>query len=214
VVTVPHDERREPFVEVLTAGDRSERLVTAIELLSPSDKAPGERGRELYLRKQRELLDSPSHLVEIDLLRGGTHTTAVPLERLLAQVDRFDYHVSVHRSDRFEDFRVYPVRLDERLPEIAVPLLTGDAEIPLDLQAVFERSPSRQQPAPAVIDLDVGQTSACARRTGDIVRTTTARKRSAKGCSSSGRHRSRQIGPSISLPQSKPDLPGAKSLGS
>jgi hypothetical protein len=140
VVTVPHDERREPFVEILGSGDGAERLVTAIELLSPSNKTPGERGRELYLRKQRELLDSPTHLVEIDLLRGGVHSTAVPLDRLLAQVGRFDYHVSVHRSDRFEDYLVYPVRLEDRLPEIAIPLLPGDPELPIDLQAVFDRA--------------------------------------------------------------------------
>jgi hypothetical protein len=140
VVTVPHDERREPFVEILAPSNGSERLVTAIELLSPSNKAAGERGRELYLRKQREVLESPAHLVEIDLLRGGVHTTAVPLDRLLAQVGPFDYHISVHRSDRFEDFLVYPVRLDERLPEIAIPLLGADPDVPMDLQAVFERA--------------------------------------------------------------------------
>jgi hypothetical protein len=138
--TVRHDQRREPFVEILAPGNGSERLVTAIELLSPSNKAAGERGRELYLRKQREVLESPAHLVEIDLLRGGVHTTAVPLDRLLAQVGPFDYHVSVHRSDRFEDFLVYPVRLDERLPEIAVPLLGADPDVPMDLQAVFDRA--------------------------------------------------------------------------
>jgi hypothetical protein len=140
VVTVPHDERREPFVEIRTPGDGADRLVTAIELLSPSNKAPGERGRELYMRKQRELLESPTHLVEIDLLRGGVHSTAVPLDRLSAQVGPFDYHVSVHRSDRFEDFLVYPVRLEERLPEVALPLLPGDPDVSIDLQAVFDRA--------------------------------------------------------------------------
>jgi hypothetical protein len=140
VVTVPHDERREPFVEILAPGDGSERLVAAIELPSPSNKTPDERGRELYLRKQTEVLASPAHLVEIDLLRGGVHTTAVPLERLLAQVGPFDYHVSIHRSDRFEDFLVCPIRLDEALPEIAIPLLPGDPDVPIDLQAVFDRA--------------------------------------------------------------------------
>jgi len=140
VVTVPHDERREPRVEIRTAGDGDERLVTAIEVLSPSNKTPGERGRELYLRKQRELLDSPTHLVEIDLLRGGLHTTAVPFDRLSALVGPFDYHVSIHRSDRFEDFLVYPIRLPETLPEIAIPLLPGDPEVPVDFQAVFNRA--------------------------------------------------------------------------
>ena len=140
VVTVPHDERREPLVEIFTPGDGSERLVTAIELLSPCNKTPGERGREFYLRKQRELIDSPVNLVEIDLLRGGVHSAAVPLDRLSAQVGPFDYHVSVHRSDRFEDFLVSPFRLDERLPEIAIPLLPGDPDVPIDLQAVFDRA--------------------------------------------------------------------------
>ncbi len=140
IVTVPHDERRETFVEIRASGDDGERLVTAIEFLSPSNKTPGERGRELYLRKQRELIDSPAHLVEIDLLRGGMHTTAVPLDLLRARVGAFDYHVSVHRFDRFEDFLIYPIRLDERLPEIGLPLLPGDEDVALDLQAVFDRA--------------------------------------------------------------------------
>lgn len=140
VVTVPHDERREPFVEIRAVRDEGERLVTAIELLSPSNKTPGERGRELYLRKQREILDSTIHLVEIDLLRGGVHTTAVPLEPLTAQVGSFDYHVSVHRFDRFEDYVVYPIRLAEALPEVEIPLLPGDSDVRIDLQSLFDRA--------------------------------------------------------------------------
>jgi hypothetical protein len=139
-VTVPHDERREPSVEIRVTGEEGERLVTAIELLSPSTKTPGERGRELYVRKQRERLDSPTHLVEIDLLRGGKHTLAVPLDRLAAQVGTFEYHVSIHRFDRFEEFLVYPIRLEESLPEITIPLLPGDPDVAIDLQAVFDRA--------------------------------------------------------------------------
>jgi hypothetical protein len=140
VVTVPHDERRESFIEIRVPGEAGERLVTAIEVLSLSNKTPGERGRDLYQRKQRELLESQSHLIEIDLLRAGQHTTAVPFERLSAQVGVFDYHVSVHRSERFEEFLVYPIRLEEPLPEIAVPLLPGDGDVPADLQEVFNRA--------------------------------------------------------------------------
>lgn len=140
VVTVPHDERRETLVEIRARIDEDERLVTAIELLSLSNKTPGERGRDLYLRKQRELLDSRTHLVEIDLLRGGEHTTAVPRGLVEARAGHFDYHVSVHRFDRFEDFLVYPIQLDERLPEIAIPLLPGDPDVTVDLQAAFDRS--------------------------------------------------------------------------
>ena len=42
VVTVPHDERHERWIEIRVRGDEGERLVTAIEVLSPSNKTPGE----------------------------------------------------------------------------------------------------------------------------------------------------------------------------
>jgi len=37
-------------------------------------------------------------------------------------------------------FFVYPIALTDQLPEIAIPLLPGDPDVPLDLQAVFDRS--------------------------------------------------------------------------
>ena len=74
VIHVPHDEQVETLVEIYIGRGNDRRLVTAIELLSPANKKSGEKGRDLYLRKQAELLDSKSHLVEIDLLRGGEHT--------------------------------------------------------------------------------------------------------------------------------------------
>lgn len=140
LVRVPHDQHRESWVEIRTRFDDGERIVVSIELLSYANKAPGKHGRELYLRKQRELLDSETHLVEIDLLRTGTHVTAVPLDMAVAEAGPFDYHVSIHRFDQFEDFLVYPIRLEDRLPEIAIPLLPGDPDVTIDLQSVFDRS--------------------------------------------------------------------------
>jgi hypothetical protein len=139
VVTVPHDERREPFLEIFIREADRERLVTTIEILSLSNKTHGEHGRELYRRKQREVLDSKVHLVEIDLLRGGEHTTAVRRDRLLRKAAPFDYHISIHRFDNLEDYFIYPILLEERLPEIAIPLLPGDTDVPVDLQPVFDR---------------------------------------------------------------------------
>ncbi len=138
-VKVPHDEFREPFVEVYTRGDEGKRLVTSVEILSLSNKTPGEQGRDLYRRKQKELLASKVHLVEIDLLRGGEHVSAVPLDLAVEGCGPFDYHISVHRFDDRETFFVYPIRLEERLPAIDIPLLPGDPSVTLDLQAVFER---------------------------------------------------------------------------
>jgi hypothetical protein len=45
-------------------------VVTAIEILSPKNKRAGE-GYNQYLNKRNQVLHSQSHLVEIDLLRGG-----------------------------------------------------------------------------------------------------------------------------------------------
>jgi hypothetical protein len=140
VVNVPHDEHREPYVEILTRLGDEERLVTTIEVLSPANKTSGEQGRELYLRKQREVLSGKIHLVEIDLLRGGRHMTAVPLKLACAKAGPFDYHVCVHRFDNLEDYFVYPIQLPQALPVIEVPLLPDDPPVRLDLQAVFNRA--------------------------------------------------------------------------
>ena len=140
VVTVPHDEQSETTIEIYIGRGNDRRLVTAIEVLSPVNKHSGEKGRDLYLRKQAELLDSQCHLVEIDLLRGGTHTTAVPEDWLRRKVSRFTYHVCSHRFDHFEEFLIYPIQLTDPLPTIGIPLLPDDGEIQVSLQQVFERT--------------------------------------------------------------------------
>jgi hypothetical protein len=137
LVRVPRDEVRQPLVEIFAR--EGPRLITTIEVLSPSNKTPGETARGLYLRKQEEVRASQVHLIEIDLLRGGQHTTAVPHDWAVARTGPFDYHVCIHPFDQVEDYFVYPVRLEESLPEILVPLLPGAVPVPLDLQAVFNR---------------------------------------------------------------------------
>ncbi|MCS7311267.1 MAG: DUF4058 family protein, partial [Armatimonadetes bacterium] len=69
---------REPFVQIFSLKGGMRQLVTVIELLSPANKTPGAHGRELYLEKQRELIHSTTHLMEIDLLHYGEHTVFVP----------------------------------------------------------------------------------------------------------------------------------------
>jgi hypothetical protein len=140
VIHVPHDERFEPRVEIYMGRASDRRLVTSLEVLSLTNKTSGEHGRDLYLRKQRESLQSKVHLVEIDLLRDGQHTTAVPCDRLARVTESPDYHVCVHRFDNLEDFFVYPILLTQPLPTIKVPLLPGDGEVTIDLQQVFQRS--------------------------------------------------------------------------
>jgi hypothetical protein len=76
--------------------------------------------------------------VEIDLLRQGKHTVAVP-EYALERIKPFYGIVSVWRFYIRHRFEVYPVRLQERLPRIAVPLLPEDKDVVLDIQWVFNR---------------------------------------------------------------------------
>ena len=85
------------------------------------------------------MLASQVHLVEIDFLRGGEHATAVPLEAARDACGPFDYHVSVRPFDDLDTFHVYPIRLEDRLPPVAIPLLPGDPPVTLDLQVVFDR---------------------------------------------------------------------------
>lgn len=136
VLTVPPQEIREPFVEILDLAGGG-RVVTVIEVLSPANKTPGE-GHELYRRKQKEVLTSDTHLVEIDLLRQGEHTLAVPWHAL--ELYRpWHYLVSVSRAGQRDQFEVYFLTVRQRLPRVAIPLKAPDPDVVLDLQAVFER---------------------------------------------------------------------------
>jgi hypothetical protein len=138
VVHVPQEEVREPFLEI-HADPGGQRLVTTMEVLSLANKTPSSHGRQPYLGKQQEVLNSQVNLVEIDLLRGGVHSTAVPLEFARAQAGQFDYHVCGHRFDQREDYFVYPVILAQRLPAITVPLLPEDAPVRIELQPLLDR---------------------------------------------------------------------------
>jgi hypothetical protein len=136
IVEVPGLEVHQSYVQLLdtTTGLR---VVTVIEVVSPSNKFPGP-GRDLYLTKQGEVLRSPVHLVEIDLLRTGPHVLSVP-EYAARGKQRYDYLVCVNRSVAGRDkFELYPRRLRERLPRIPVPLAGDDPDVSLDLQAVLE----------------------------------------------------------------------------
>lgn len=139
VVSVPYDEHRETFLEIYASRDGEERLVTAIEILSPSNRNPGPRRKE-YLQKQQDLIDhGETNLVEVDLLRAGQHTTAVPETLAVRKAGAFDYHVCVYRFDRYADYFVYPIRLEEPLPEVEIPLLPDDGAVTVDLQEIFDR---------------------------------------------------------------------------
>jgi len=139
---VLHVEERVHTEGVIHILDRARnmRVVTVIEVLSPSNKEPHSKGWELYRQKQSEILKSDVHLVEIDLLRGGEYTLAPPYHALVEEVgSEWHYMVSISRADDPENFLLYPRTIRERLPRIPVPLAIGDQEACLDLQALLNQ---------------------------------------------------------------------------
>jgi hypothetical protein len=125
-----------PYVDIVSESslkirDRDTReLVTSIELLSPSNKMRGE-DRNQFIAKRRTLLDTSSHYVEIDLLRGGPR---LPVEGL----PPCDYYALVSRTETRPDVEIWPLKLRQNLPVVSIPLRAPDQDISLDLYAVLQ----------------------------------------------------------------------------
>lgn len=135
VVEMFREEVRQPYLQIIepAAGNR---VVTAIEVLSPDNKQPG-AGRTSYMNKQDELWLGQTNLVEIDLLRAGRPVARIPEHRLDDLAER-RYLISVTRNypTRCE---LYGFALHQSIPKISVPLASDDNDIALNLQTVFQR---------------------------------------------------------------------------
>ena len=131
-----------PYTErpIHIIDDDGNRIVTAIEFLSPWNKRPG-RGRDEYLRKRAELLDSPAHLIEVDLCRAGSWFDMTDPYTVLPEYWT-PYRVMVYRRTPGggRAASLYPVRLSDRLPTIHVPLRPHDADVTLDVQAIVDEA--------------------------------------------------------------------------
>jgi hypothetical protein len=106
-------------------------VITALELLSPKNTRPGP-GRLAYEQKRRRILGSLTHLVELDLLRGGE-----PMA-VLGPVVPTAYRVLVSVSNHRPRADLYGIPLQELLPAIPIPLKAGDPPVVVALQAVFD----------------------------------------------------------------------------
>lgn len=115
---------RVTYLEVRQAPD--DHVVTVVEILSPSNKAPGS-GRTDYIRKREDILTSPVNLVEIDLLRGGE-----PMP-LTTPVPPCHYRILVSREWGRPSARLFPFTVKDSIPKFPLPLLEGDAEIEADI---------------------------------------------------------------------------------
>jgi hypothetical protein len=125
------EEHREVFVEIYEATP-GQRLVTCIEVLSPSNKRPNTPGWDLYFRKRQSLLLGEANLVEIDLLRSGIRMP------MLDPWPDSPYTVMVARAKSLQLCRVWPVHFQNRSPSVPVPLAKPDPDIHLDLQPMID----------------------------------------------------------------------------
>jgi hypothetical protein len=125
------EEHRETFIEVYETSPE-QRLITCVEVLSPSNKRPGSTGRELYQRKRQSLLLGNVNLVEIDLLRGGERMP------MLDPWPASPYVLMVAKARKAQLCQVWPAHFQTPLPRLPVPLAKPDPAIVLDLQAMVE----------------------------------------------------------------------------
>lgn len=134
-VTVPiPEETREGYLEIREVG--TGEVITVIEILSPKNKRAGV-GRRLYESKRQQVLTSATHLVEIDLLRGGK---PMSVEGEI----QADYRILVSRSNRRPIAHLYAFSVREEIPPFPLPLQSVDVEVQVELQTllsgVYERA--------------------------------------------------------------------------
>lgn len=125
-----HARTRVPHYRIEIRDALKRQLVTAIELLSPTHKRSG---RKAYLRKRNRFLRSSAHLLEIDLQHQGRR---IPL---LDPYPQGAYFVLLNRARKRLWTEVWAIAIHDHLPTVPVPLLKGDADVALDLQAAFSR---------------------------------------------------------------------------
>jgi hypothetical protein len=127
------EEVRDLWIEIRRRPERN--LVTAIEVLSPTNKAGS--GYWEYRAKRRNLIRQRVHLVELDFLVGGYR---LDMEQ---ELPAGDYYAFLSRANRRPKCDVYAWSVRQALPRIPIPLLEPDPDVVLDLPALFALSYDR-----------------------------------------------------------------------
>ncbi|MDF0555877.1 DUF4058 family protein [Kamptonema sp. UHCC 0994] len=127
-VTLPlTEEIIERYLEIREV--KTGKVVTVVEVLSPKNKRVGE-GREKYLTKRQKVLNSATHLVEIDLLRTGNF---MPMDASI----RSDYRILVSRANLRPEAELYPFNVRESIPQFLFPLQPPEREPVVNLSEIL-----------------------------------------------------------------------------
>lgn len=111
---------------------RFARVLAFVEVLSPANKS----GRYVprYREKRLHWLAIRAHFLEIDLLRGGEN----PSRDLFPELPPTPYFLFVARKTGLgRNEEGYPLRLEDPLPVIGLPVGPPRPDLPLDLAAAF-----------------------------------------------------------------------------
>jgi hypothetical protein len=131
-VTLPNIVREIGQHTVRIRDARNRRVVTVIELLSPSNKEPG-ADRERYLFKRNEFVANGTHVVEIDLLRGGHR---LPYDN----VPSGDYYIYVTDAAWYNEVAVWVFTVRDAIPPFSFPLTSDHPPIALSLRGCLDRA--------------------------------------------------------------------------
>ena len=125
---LPGVEGKQRYLRIVDDAER--RIVTVVELLSPSNKGGH---REAYRFKREEYIASGVNLLEIDLLRSGVRP---PLGNPAPPIG--DYYALVNRAEEPSLLRIWPISVRDSLPLVPVPLDPGEPEVLLDLRSAMD----------------------------------------------------------------------------
>jgi hypothetical protein len=114
---------RIPNIEIRDVA--SNTVVSCIEILSPVNKR--EPNLSEYRKKRQRLYNANVHLIEIDLVRRGTRPFNHP------RIPDVSYLITLTRSGSGV-IELWPLKLQDTLPIIPVPLKEPDADAVLDIQ--------------------------------------------------------------------------------
>lgn len=128
-VTVPMPNTvRHHYLEIRSL--QTSEVITVIEILSPVNKRGA--GRQKYESKRLEILESQTHLVEIDLLHKGQ-----PMPVLGYGLESH-YRVLVSPSSDRPQAQLYPFNLQQSLPTFEIPLQPEDIAIAIALKPLLD----------------------------------------------------------------------------
>lgn len=130
-VTLPKIVREVGHHAIRIRDGRNRRVVTAIELFSPSNKEAGVE-RERYLLKRNEFLANDTSLVEIDLLRRGHRLP-------IGTVQDGDYYIYVTDAAWYNEVSVWVFTVRDPIPPVPVPLPAPHPPITLAIRPCLDR---------------------------------------------------------------------------